>query len=70
MERKAVRSTNIASIGFDKDSLTLEVEFKTGGIYQYLAVPDQTYSAFMLAPSKGRFFEHKIRNAFRTKKIR
>jgi hypothetical protein len=65
-----VKSTNVASIGFDKEASTLEVEFKTGGIYQYLSVPEQTFSAFMLASSKGRFFEQKIRNIFRTKRIR
>ena len=39
MERIAVESSNLASIGYDEASMVLEVEFKHGGIYQYFDVP-------------------------------
>ena len=33
MERIPVESSNLASVGYDSDSLTLEIEFNSGGIY-------------------------------------
>ncbi len=39
MERYSVASSNIASIGYDEPSQTLEVEFLNGSIYQYYNVP-------------------------------
>lgn len=39
MNRKSVTSSNIASIGYDETSETLEIEFKNGGVYQYFDVP-------------------------------
>jgi hypothetical protein len=39
MNREAVTSSNIASIGYDEDSQTLEIEFLNGGLYQYFDVP-------------------------------
>ena len=39
LERKAVRSTNIASVGYDAGTKTLEIEFRSGGVYQYAGVP-------------------------------
>lgn len=39
MDRETVQSSNIASVGYDLSSSTLEIEFKSGGIYQYSGVP-------------------------------
>jgi hypothetical protein len=39
MERHSVTSSNVKSIGYDASSSTLEVEFNSGGIYQYYSVP-------------------------------
>lgn len=43
MNRTSVTSSNIASIGYDPSSLTLEVEFTDGSIYQYFDVPEAVY---------------------------
>ena len=43
MERRAVRSTNVASVGYDPKSMVLEIEFKRGGVYQYSGVPEKRY---------------------------
>lgn len=39
MLRDPVSSSNIASIGYDPGSETLEIEFTNGSIYQYFNVP-------------------------------
>ena len=42
MNRKPVRSSNISSIGYDSESKTLEIEFHSGGVYQYFNVPEKS----------------------------
>jgi hypothetical protein len=64
MERVTVSSSNIQSIGYDADSLTLEIEFNNGAIYQYQGVPPTEFDAFMNSGSKGRYFHANIKNQF------
>lgn len=64
MERYSVASSNIASLGYDAASQTLEVEFVSGNIYQYYGVPKNLYEQLMQAGSKGRFLNTYIKNAF------
>ncbi len=70
MDRTRVSSTNIRSIGYDERSQTLEVEFTSGGIYDYAVVPQNMYQRFMAASSKGRFFDSAIKDKYRTVKVR
>jgi hypothetical protein len=60
MERQAVDSSNIRSIGYDPETWTLEVEFTTGAVYQYECEPELA-QAFLDAESKGKFFAQHIR---------
>lgn len=64
MIRDPVASSNIASIGYDTDSETLEIEFTNGSIYQYFNVTSVLYERLMAAPSKGQFLHAYIRNAY------
>jgi len=70
MNRKAVTSSTIHSIGYDEKSQILEVEFKSGGIYQYLNVPKSVFDRFMASPSKGKYLAQFIKDRYRTVKIR
>ena len=70
MERQSVSSSNLASIGYDTTSNTLEVEFYNGSIYQYFDVPEHEYQALMCAESKGRYFDANIKKGgFRYSKL-
>jgi len=65
MERQAVNSSNLASVGYNPDSETLEIEFlKTGKVYEYYNVPQFMYDRLMAAPSHGVFFNAEIKNAY------
>ena len=64
MDRYNVASSNILSIGYDQLTMTLEVEFLNGRIYQYYNVPENMYHEIMRTPSKGRFLHAYIRNAY------
>lgn len=59
-----IASSNIASVGYDEPSQTLEVEFTNGMVYQYYNVGSALYEQFMQAPSKGQFLNFNIRNAY------
>jgi len=63
MIRKSVRSSNVASIGYDLGLRILEVQFLSGAIYQYLKVPESLYHRLMEAPSKGSFLNEYVKNA-------
>ncbi len=52
MEMKPVESSNIATIGWEAD--TLRVQFRDGKEYEYPGVTEQQYSDLIKAPSKGR----------------
>ena len=62
--RDSVASTNVASVGYDEATETLEVEFQNGTIYQYFNVGSGLYQQFLASPSKGQFLNAYIRRAF------
>jgi len=64
MDRNYVASSNIASIGYDEATETLEVEFLNGSIYQYYNIPSGLYQQLMQEGSKGRFLNTYIKNAY------
>ena len=64
MEREMVASSTILSVGYDPASETLEIEFKSGGLYQYYNLPEAVYQDFMASDSKGKFHNVYIKNSF------
>lgn len=64
MIRDPVASSNIASIGYDPATETLEIEFTNSSIYQYFNVPPGLNEQLMASPSKGQFLNVYIRNAY------
>lgn len=64
MEREMVASSTILSVGNESVSETLEIEFKSGGVYQYYNVPESVYNDFMASDSKGKFHHVYIKNSF------
>lgn len=69
MNRTPVSSSNVAEIGYDPATMTLEVAFRDGSVYQYFDVPETVYQEFMGAPSKGQFLHANIKNIYRYLKL-
>ncbi len=69
MERKPVSSSNIASIGYDENSSTLEIEFLNNSIYQYFDVPLHLYQGLINANSHGQYLAENIKGIFRYSKV-
>src|SRR5262245_48693054 len=65
MKRESVSSSVLRAIGYDSSSMTLEVEFTSGDVYQYSLVPEEQYLALMDADSKGTYFNAFIRDRYR-----
>ena len=70
MTRKPVTSMNLASVGYDAQEKTLEIEFKTGGTYQYPDVPPRVHAELINAPSVGAYFHQNIRKQYPAKKVK
>lgn len=63
MDRVAVESTNLSSVGYDEDSSILEVEFNDGSVYQYYSVPYYVFNELLTASSKGKYFHKNVKEA-------
>lgn len=69
MERIEVTSSNIKSIWYDKEHLTLEVEFNNETVYQYLEVPESEFQWIMNADSHGKYLNSNIKPFYDFKQI-
>jgi len=74
MERIAVKSSNIAAIGFDPATETMEVEFiphkdRPAAVHQYAGVPYDEYRKFLNAPSVGIHFHEHIKARYPSHRV-
>ena len=68
MNRTEVKSSFIKSIGYEGD--TLEVEMADGGLYRYTGVPVEVHQAVMEADSTGKAFrQHILNGGFPVEKV-
>jgi hypothetical protein len=64
MNRQPVQSSDIASVGYDPASQTLEIEFHATGVYRYFSVPPEIFAALLSTPSPGKYFLQHIKGKF------
>lgn len=64
-----VQSSNVASIGYSIEEKKLRIKFNYGGIYDYVNVPAEVYQLMLVAPSKGKFINEKLKGIYQFKKI-
>lgn len=64
MNRTQVDSTMLESVGYDPVSSVLELEFTSGGVYQYAEVSEETWRELMEAESKGHYFREYIEDQY------
>jgi hypothetical protein len=69
MERTAVKSGQIASVGHDAATNTLEIEFHSGQVYRYSEVTADEHKALLAAESIGKHFGVHIRGAKKYEKV-
>ena len=69
MDRIPVQSTNVAEVGYDPETMTLEVAFHNGTLYQYFDVPEVMFQELLRSDSVGRFLNAQIKNSYRYAKL-
>ena len=67
MPRTPVRSSVIASVGYDAETAVLEVEFRSGDVYRYFAVPPSVHRALIEADSPGAYFNKHVSDHYPTR---
>lgn len=64
MRTVPVESSTLAAVGYDAVRKLLQLEFRSGAVYQYFGVPAAIYESLLNATSKGSFFNRSIRGRF------
>ena len=65
-----VDSSMVYAVGYDRESKTLEVVFKRGGIWEYEDVPEKEYRAMMKSSSIGSYMRSCIIGMYPDSEIR
>ena len=80
MERTAVESSNVASVGYDSAQQILEIEFganatrapswkKEISVYHYFDVPRSVYEELMAADSKGKYLHRMVKGIYSYERV-
>ena len=69
MTRVPVNSSNLADVGYDSSTQTLEVGFKNGRIYQYFDVPEQIHAGLIGAESPGGYLSREVKGKYRYARV-
>ncbi len=67
MDMVSVSSSVIAAVGYENSCM--DILFRSGKLYRCFSVPEDIYKAFLAAPSKGRFFNARIKNRYQPRYI-
>lgn len=67
--REPVNSSSITAVGYAAQYQLLEIEFRSGAIYQYFAVSPEAHRGLLDAESVGRHFVHRIKRRYRHLRI-
>ncbi len=70
MNREPVESSMIRSVGYDAATETLEVEFTSGTVYQYVEVPPEVHRELMEAGSCGSYMRACVIDAYDCRQVR
>jgi hypothetical protein len=52
----------LASVGYDPEMRILEIEFRSGRVYEYYNIEEDMYKALLSSSSHGSYFCSHIRN--------
>ena len=69
MDRSPVKSSNVASVGYEPSTKTMEVEFKDGSIYHYHGVESTIHSDLVSSKSIGKFLHANVKGQYKHSKI-
>ena len=59
-----VTSSFVEAVGYDPEARELHVRLAGGRGYRYLGVPASVFEEFLAAPSKGTFFNGRVKHNY------
>ena len=65
MDFQSVTSSTIERVGYDRQSMTLAVEFRNGTVYEYYDVPETVFAEFLAAGSPGQYLSQHVKKSYR-----
>lgn len=70
MDKERVKSSVIASVGYDPEAEVLEVQFHSRRTYRYFGVPPRVYQELLEADSIGGYFNTVIKPNYEAREVR
>jgi hypothetical protein len=67
MKRQPLRSSVLRAAGYDPATAELELEFTSGDVYRYYAVPPSMFTALIEDESPGAYFNRHISDKYPTR---
>ena len=67
MQMFTVDSSNLDAVGYENSSLF--IRFNSGGLYEYINVPEHIYRELLSASSKGKYHARYIKNVYQFRRI-
>lgn len=64
MRMVPVSSSAISAVGYDPSTMQMQIRFKQGRIYTFCGVPPHIFDSLLGAGSKGRYYDHYIRDRY------
>jgi len=59
-----VISSAIAAVGYDANSMQMQIRFVQGHSYTFCRVPQSVFDGLLAASSKGRYYDQHIRDRY------
>ena len=69
LRKHFVQSSNLDWVAYDKVKKDLYIQFRSGGFYRYLKVPEDIFTSLLNAGSKGRYHNIKIKYKYEYEKL-
>ena len=64
-----VEGKTLSTVGYDEEAQVLAIEFTRGPVHVYNGVPKDVYDELMKASSADIFFDEKIRNCYKNRRV-
>ena len=64
-----LRSTNLRAVQFEAETQSLTIEFRSGGVYVYSAVPATIFEGLLRAYSAGRYHHQWIKGRYQSRRL-
>ena len=64
-----VESSMAQSLGYDAERQLLQVEFRSGSVYQYEDIDEETWDALQAAESTGQFYNEEIKGSYKSRRV-